>query len=128
MLPTWRRRSSILVIGTAVVAIAATWTFRAGIHSRSMLASPRVARSVEEDLLARASFRDTVGEMTFVFLTSGACSACSDQRLPALIEAGRQALRSRAQVDSLAFGTIGVGVDQTPAEGVEDLQRFRYLR
>jgi len=122
---TERGRMAVLVLASLAVTTALTWTSRrSGLIRRGSPPTAGSTSSIEKSLFARAMRGDTTDELTLVFLTSGACGACADERLPTLVEGAKEIIARKAKTAGFLFATIGVGIDATPRTGVGDLTRF----
>lgn len=74
----------------------------------------------------RAPFmgQDSVKELQLVFIASGGCRACADPLLPALVREAEEHFKGVADSVGVALATVGIGVDASPAVGLEQLNRF----
>lgn len=62
--------------------------------------------------------------LEMVLVASATCGACANPRLPKLVEAAARELARQSAVAALGFSTVGIAVDPSPEDGIDNLRRF----
>jgi len=63
-------------------------------------------------------------QLQLVWIASGSCSACADERLPAVVRGAVAHVGQMAERGGSRFTAVGVGIDVDPERGLKQLRRF----